>query len=177
MREGRAVGDHEVEDYATGELKLAGGTTIRLACSWNLDAGQDADISALFHGTTAGAEMRNDNGSFFDFSADLLRGRERERLASPPDSWGGRAAVDWLRRLQMGERFDGTTAGLLETARALDRLYASVGQNGVERSSERPARPGERLIQPERRPRPSEIESRRAELARETENAVAPASD
>lgn len=177
LRDGRPVREDEVEDYATGELKLADGTIVRLACSWNLNAGQDADISARFYGTKAGAEMRNENGSFFDFSADLLRGRERERLASPPDAWGGRAAVEWLARLDKGERFDGTTTGLLETARALDRLYASVGQNNVERSSERPARPGERLIQPERRPRPKEIEARDPQPAREPENAVAPAGD
>ena len=177
LRNGRPVREDEVEDYATGGLKLEGGTTVRLACSWNLNAGQDADISARFYGTRAGAEMRSENGSFFDFSADLLRGRERERLASPPDAWGGRAAVDWLMRLDGGERFDGTTTGMLETARTLDRLYASVGHYGVERFPERPARPGERLVESQGRVRPDEIESGRFQRAREAENAVAPAGD
>jgi hypothetical protein len=67
--------------------------------------------------------MRNESGSFFDFSADLLKGREAERIASPPDDWGGRAAAEWVRKLAAGERFAGTTTGLLETARTLDRLY------------------------------------------------------
>jgi predicted dehydrogenase len=177
LREGRSIREDEVEDYAVGELNLAGGTTVRLACSWNLDAGQDADISARFYGTKAGAEMRNENGSFFDFWADLLRGRERERLASPPDAWAGRAAVDWLMRLDSGERFDGTTTGLLETARVLDRLYAAVGHHDVERSAERPARPGERLIKAEGRARPEEIDGRRVEPARQAENTVAPVRD
>src|SRR5436305_10318489 len=65
--------------------------------------------STLFPYTTLfRSQMRNHSGSFFDFSADLLRGRERERIASPPDEWGGRAAVEWLRKLACGERFSGS---------------------------------------------------------------------
>ena len=67
--------------------------------------------------------MRNENGSFFDFSADLFTGRDCRRIASPPDDWGGRAAAEWVRKLAAGERFAGSTAGLLETARVLGRLY------------------------------------------------------
>jgi hypothetical protein len=67
--------------------------------------------------------MRNENGSFFDFSADLFKGRNAERIAEPPDQWGGRAAVEWVRKLAAGNRFSGSTTGLLETASALDRLY------------------------------------------------------
>ena len=123
LRDGRAVRSGEVEDYATAQLTLANGVDVRIACSWNLNAGADAVIGASVYGTAAGAEMRNENGSFFDFSADLLKGRERQRIASPPDDWGGRAAVDWLRKLAAAGRFSGTTEGLLETARVLDRLY------------------------------------------------------
>jgi predicted dehydrogenase len=123
LRDGRSVREGEVETYAAGELTLANGTHVRIACSWNLSAGRDAIIEANFFGTAGGAQMRNDNGSFFDFSADLFKGRECERIAAPPDDWGGRAAVDWLRKLAAGERFAGSITGLLETARALDRLY------------------------------------------------------
>ncbi|HVM37087.1 MAG TPA: Gfo/Idh/MocA family oxidoreductase [Sphingomicrobium sp.] len=127
LRDGRPLREGEVEDYAAGTLELAGGATIRIACSWNLNAGRDAVIEARFYGTKGGVEMRNENGSFFDFSADLLRGRESERIAAPPDDWGGRAAVDWARRLAAGERFAGTTPGLSDSARALDALYANSG--------------------------------------------------
>jgi hypothetical protein len=75
--------------------------------------------------------MRNENGSFFDFSTDLLRDRDREPLARPPDNWGGRAAVDWLKKLASGERFDASTNGLVETARVLDRLYEKSRLMGV----------------------------------------------
>jgi predicted dehydrogenase len=123
LRDGRAVRDAEAEDYAIAQLSLGNGVTVRIACSWNLNAGQDAVIEASVTGTDGAAQMRNEKGSFFDFSADLLRGRERERIASPPDEWGGRAAVEWLRKLVRGERFSGSTKGLLETATVLDRLY------------------------------------------------------
>jgi predicted dehydrogenase len=123
LRDGRAPGVDEVEDYASGELTLANGVHARIACSWNLNAGRDAVIEATFYGTAGGASMRNLGGSFFDFTAELLKGQASEEIASPPDDWGGRAAADWVRRLAGGERFEGSTTGLLETARALDRLY------------------------------------------------------
>jgi predicted dehydrogenase len=123
LRSGRPRGDDEVEDYAIGEFRLANGVNVRIACSWNLSAGRDAVIEASFYGTAGGAQMRNEDGSFFDFSADLFNGREAHRIASPPDEWGRRAAAEWVRKLAAGELFDGTTKGLLQTARVLDRLY------------------------------------------------------
>jgi predicted dehydrogenase len=123
LRSGGPVQSDEVEDYAIAELKLGNGVNVRIACSWNLSAGRDAVIEATFYGTAGGAQMRNENGSFFDFSADLLKGRDTFALASPPDDWGGRAAAEWVRKLAAGERFSGSTTGLIETARVLDRLY------------------------------------------------------
>jgi predicted dehydrogenase len=123
LRDGRPAKPDEVEDYATGELVLGNGVHARIACSWNLSAGRDALIEASFYGDQAGVAIRNENGSFFDFAADLYRGQNSERLTSPPDDWGGRAAAEWVRKLSAGERFYGTTSGLIETARALDRIY------------------------------------------------------
>lgn len=112
-----------VEDYATATLELAGGATVRLACSWRLHAGQEAQISASFYGPDGGAELRNLGGSFYDFTAEHFRGVQREPLAGPPDAWGGRAAADWARRLAAGERFDPAAAQLVEVAGVLDRIY------------------------------------------------------
>ena len=177
MRDGRLASADEVEDYATGELLLDGGVSVRLACSWNLDAGADAVIRAQFFGTEAGAEMRNEDGSFFDFSADLLRGRERERRASPPDNWGGRAAVDWLKRLREGGAFDASTEGVLDTASALDALYASARHEAIEQLAGSSVGPGDRLVQTQDRLRPHEVQARGAELAREAEDRTAPAGN
>jgi predicted dehydrogenase len=126
LRDGRRVRKDEVEDFALGELSLSNGVHVRIACSWNLSAGRDAVIEASIYGTDAGAGMHNENGSFFDFSAELLKGRERRIIASPPDPWGGRAAAEWVRKLAAGERFSGSTEGLPQTAEALDRLYADA---------------------------------------------------
>lgn len=123
LRDGREPAAGEVEDYATGELTLSNGVHARIACSWNLSAGRDAVIEARLYGTKGGAAMRNENGSFFDFSAEILRRQSAEMLTSPPDDWGGRAAAEWVRKLAAGGRFAGTTPGLLGTATVLDRLY------------------------------------------------------
>jgi predicted dehydrogenase len=112
-----------VEDYAVARLDLEGGATVRVACSWNLPAGREAVISATFYGTEGGAGMHNVDGSFYDFTAERYRGTTSETLASPPDAWGGRAAVDWARRLAAGQGFDPETERLVEVAEVLDRVY------------------------------------------------------
>jgi predicted dehydrogenase len=124
FKDGRRAEPEECEDFALGEIELANGVVVRLACSWNLSVGKDADIRAAFYGTKAGAGICNENGSFFDFVAERFTGQTRERIAEPPDDWGGRAAAEWVEKLASGERFEGSTSGLLETTRVLDRLYA-----------------------------------------------------
>jgi predicted dehydrogenase len=127
FRNGRAARTaEEVEDFASGTLRLEDGKILRIACSWNLHAGQDAVIEAAFYGTGGSGRMRNEAGSFFNFSAEQFTGRERVSIAAPPDDWGGRAAIEWIGKLAAGERFEGSTTGLLATAEALDRLYGRV---------------------------------------------------
>jgi predicted dehydrogenase len=115
-----------VEDYAVATLALQGGAIVRLACSWRLNAGQDAVISAAFYGSEGGAVLRNEGGSFYDFTAELYRGTSRETLASSPDDWGGRAAADWARRLAGGERFSEGAERLVTVSEVLDRIYGRL---------------------------------------------------
>ncbi|MEA2855729.1 MAG: hypothetical protein QOH98_50 [Methylobacteriaceae bacterium] len=112
-----------VEDYALATLQLASGAVVQLACSWRLQAGRDAIISAAFYGTSGGAALHNVEGSFYDFVAERYRGTARETLASPPDAWGGRAAVDWAKRVAAGTRFDTDAEKLVHVSRVLDRIY------------------------------------------------------
>ncbi|MES2492135.1 MAG: Gfo/Idh/MocA family oxidoreductase [Pseudomonadota bacterium] len=116
-----------VEDYAVAQLTLADGAVARLACSWRLQAGQDAVIEATFHGEHGGASFRNVGGSFFDFEALRLKGTATEPLAVPPDDWGGRAAAAWARQLAQSRKFDPAAEKLVDVARALDRIYAAGG--------------------------------------------------
>lgn len=113
----------KVEDYASALLQLDGGTAVQLACSWRLQAGRDAVISAAFYGTEGGAALKNVGGSFYDFTAERYRGTASETLASPPDAWGGRAAADFAQRLAAGQRFDPAAERLVAVSAALDRIY------------------------------------------------------
>jgi predicted dehydrogenase len=113
----------QVEDYAVATVELETGAVVQLACSWRLQAGCDAVISATFYGTQGGVSLRNVNGSFYDFTAERYRGTSRETLTTPPDEWGGRAAADWALRLAAGERFDPAADQLVDVARVLDRIY------------------------------------------------------
>ena len=112
-----------VEDYASATLRLSNGVSVRLACSWRLNAGTDAEIAAVFHGTEGGLAMRNVGGSFYDFEAELYRGTTRETLATPPDEWGGRAAAQWAAKLASGSGFEVEAERFLDSARLLDRIY------------------------------------------------------
>ena len=113
----------KVEDYALATLQLDSGAVAQLACSWRLQAGRDAIISAAFYGTHGGAALRNVDGSFYDFVAERYRGTATETMTTPPDEWGGRAAADWACRLAAGQRFDPDAEQLVEVARVLDRIY------------------------------------------------------
>ncbi|MEJ7928937.1 Gfo/Idh/MocA family oxidoreductase [Ramlibacter sp. AN1015] len=118
-----APGDNAVEDYAVAQFDVDGGATVRIACSWNFSAGCDAVIEAHFHGSRGGASMRNRGGSFYDFAAERYAGIHRTLLAEPPDAWGGRAIVDWARRLQAGAGFEPAIEPAVQVASVLDQIY------------------------------------------------------
>jgi predicted dehydrogenase len=113
----------QVEDHAVAQLELANGCTVRIACSWNVSTGRDAVIEAHFHGSKGGAAMRNVDGSFYDFAAARFHGTQRIPLAEPPDAWGGRAIVDWARRLAGGARYSSGIESIVQVATVLDRIY------------------------------------------------------
>lgn len=125
---GRPLASHgtEVEDYGVATLHLAGGTVVRLACSWNLHAGQDAVICADFYGGEGGAAFRNVKGSFYDFEASLFKGTASQLLASPPDPWGGRVATEWALRLSTDRAFDPACERLVDVARVMDGIYSAA---------------------------------------------------
>jgi predicted dehydrogenase len=117
----------DVEDFALARLDLETGATIHMTCSWRLPAGCDAIISGSFYGTRGGAGFRNVNGSFYDFVAERFRGTKSQTLATPPDSWGGRAILDWAHRLAAGQSFDREIETAAQVAETLDAVYAHSG--------------------------------------------------
>ena len=118
----RTPAGREVEELAFAELE-AGDALVRIACSWNLHAGNDALIEAAFYGTDGGAALRNVEGSFYDLRAERFDRMTAEPLVEPPDDWGGRAALEWARRVAAGERFDPAAEQLVDVAELLDAIY------------------------------------------------------
>lgn len=119
---GQPLGPDQVEDYATAAFR-AGDTDVRLACSWQVHAGADAEIAAVFYGTEGGAALRNVDGSFYDFVAERFTGTSKTALASPPDAWGGRAAAAWAEQLARSQRFNAEAEHFARSAEVLDRIY------------------------------------------------------
>jgi|SRR3954471_7251796 predicted dehydrogenase len=113
-----------VEDYATASIDLASSASLGITCSWRLHAGQDCVISARFHGTKGGVAFRNVNGSFYDLIAERYEGTRCRTVAGPPDTWPGRAAVEWAKRLGNNNSFDTSNEELIRVAEVLDAIYA-----------------------------------------------------
>jgi predicted dehydrogenase len=117
-------GERQIEDYAIGSLELKPNIAVQLACSWKAHTGCDAVIDIFFHGTDGAARLRNVNGSFFDFVTERFQGTRREILSFPPEEWGGRAAMDWLNRLTLNNRFDSGAEQFVAVSAALDSIYS-----------------------------------------------------
>ena len=113
----------QVEDYGVATIEFSSGAVASLACSWKLPVGCDAIISASFHGSKGGLAFHNVNGSFYDFVAEQFNGTSRTILSSPPDAWGGRAAVAWANRLRHDHGFDCEVEHAIEVASVLDAIY------------------------------------------------------
>jgi predicted dehydrogenase len=123
----RIAGRQQVcEDYATVRLDLANGAVADLACSWHLHAGQNAVIRVAFYGTQGAVAMENKDGSFLDFASERFAGTSRTLLCAPPDDWGGRAGVDWVRRLASCGSYDPEIEEILPVSQALDAIYENA---------------------------------------------------
>ncbi|MBV9943289.1 MAG: Gfo/Idh/MocA family oxidoreductase [Solirubrobacterales bacterium] len=112
-----------VEDLALAQVTLEDGRVIRLACSWWLPAGADAVLEASFFGQGRALTIRNVDGSFYDFEALLVEGRGSERIAEPPDEWGGRALIAWTQQLRRDRSFDEDVEQLVQVADLIDQIY------------------------------------------------------
>jgi len=141
MAAGRPAAERRVEDYAVATLHFPQGITARLACSWNLHAGQDAEIAVRLYGTQGGAMLRNISGSFLDFELVRTRGTHAEQIVAPPDAWSGRLAADWARRIAIEPGFDPASEGFVAVSEAIDRIYR-VGRH---RSSQAPIGPRDQV--------------------------------
>jgi predicted dehydrogenase len=115
-----------IEDYVSAQMETETGTLIRLVCSWNISAGQDAEIAASFYGTRSSALFYNINGSFYDFEAAHCHGTSRRVISRPPDDWGGRALIDWTRNLQNSRYFNNSAFQYYKTAEIIDRIYRRI---------------------------------------------------
>ena len=115
--------ENAVEDYAACQMVLNGHTVVQLSCSWFLPAGKEAIIEASFYGENGGVAFRNVKGSFYDFVAERFYGTTTETLVTPPDDWGGRAAILWVEALVHRKKFNPEAQTYVKVAQVLDTLY------------------------------------------------------
>lgn len=116
--------DEVNEDHAVAQISLASGAEVRLACSWWLAAGRDAEIAIDVWGTEGALRLANVGGSFYDFELAECHGTQREVLVSPPDPWGGRMIREWVARLAESPSFDPAIEAQVRVAEVLDAAAA-----------------------------------------------------
>jgi predicted dehydrogenase len=116
-----------VEDDSVVQLQLASGATATMRCSWYAHAGRDAVIHVSLRGSDGGADWHNVGGSFLDFAAERHHRTSSEVLSTPPEDWGGRAALAWLDALAAGGRYDADVESLCRVAATLDAIYGRCG--------------------------------------------------
>ncbi|HEY0457016.1 MAG TPA: Gfo/Idh/MocA family oxidoreductase [Verrucomicrobiae bacterium] len=121
--------ERQVEDFAVARLDLETGAVVEVACSWKVHSGCDAIISGTFYGTEGGAQFRNVNGSFVDFTAERFYGTRRETSSSCQGGWGGLAAVDWALRLGRSSKYNPEIESLIAVSETLDAIYTSGAAN------------------------------------------------
>jgi predicted dehydrogenase len=119
-------GKKEVEDYANVMMELENDVQASLSCSWNLQAGCEAVIEVSFYGTNGGVSLKNINGSFYDFVAHRYWGTKCELLVEPPDAWGGRALVQWIKQLAANPDYNSEAEDFIKSAEVLDRIYGRI---------------------------------------------------
>lgn len=122
---GKSISNHweTVEDFAEAQLCTSSGISVRMACSWKLSVGKDADISLKIHGTEGGACFHNVNGSFYDFQADIYTQNHAETIVTPPDDWGGKAIQRWAEKLAHSNKFSSANNELIKSAALLEDIY------------------------------------------------------
>jgi predicted dehydrogenase len=118
-----AQGADAVEDYAAAQLLFNNKVSVQLSCSWHLPAGCDAVIKAIFYGTQGGISFSNINGSFYDFITEQFKGTSRRVISSGKDDWGGKAAVDWVKKICRNKKFNEEAFRYAEVAGVLDAIY------------------------------------------------------
>ncbi|MGK7391615.1 MAG: Gfo/Idh/MocA family protein [Candidatus Cyclobacteriaceae bacterium M2_1C_046] len=118
-----SAGEDQVEDFCSADLQTEDGIDISIGCSWNLSAGKEADIYFKIYGTKGAAIFENVDGSFYNFRSYHCRGTERELLTQPPESWGGKAIIDWASKLKQNNTFNEDAWQYLQSAQLIDKIY------------------------------------------------------
>lgn len=125
FREGRPLGaGAAIDDFATTRIRLETDALVDVDVSWNAHAGADCVYRVGVFGTQGGAELRNVDGSFYEFELEHYRGRSGELLSRESRDWLGRAILVWVQRLADDPGFDPAVGRSIVVAETVDAIYS-----------------------------------------------------
>lgn len=124
FRDGDPLGDGPgIDDFAAAQLELAGGAVLTMTVSWNAHAGADCVYRVAAFGTDGGAELRNIDGSFYEFELERFDGRTGRIVGRESRAWLGRAIGEWIDRLARDPGFDPAVEHSVPVSMVVDALY------------------------------------------------------
>lgn len=125
-----------IDQLAGINFELDPGLRVRLTASWHAHAGRDCDFRLTLHGTRASAELRNVEGSFYDFELARRTGRSEQVVVRDSRRWMDGAVLEWIDGVAAGKGYDPAAETSLAVAEVVDRVYGTRG-----RAQSVPARP------------------------------------
>jgi predicted dehydrogenase len=111
------------EDFAQIHFETEDHISASVACSWNLHAGCDAIIKICVHGTHGSLEMKNINGSFYNFETRFNKKTESTHLCSENGEWGSRAIKQWVDDIVNTKYSEIELNRLIQIADLIENIY------------------------------------------------------
>lgn len=146
----RSLADHPaIDGFASVAFHVEGGPRVRFDTSWHAHTGRDCEFRLTVSGTNGAAEIRNVDGSFYDFELCMRDGRRETIVAREGRAWMDRVVVEWAARLAQGARYDSAVETSLDVARVVDTVYGRSPEpsDGAETRPRVAARSSSPLVQ------------------------------
>jgi predicted dehydrogenase len=112
-----------IDGFTTADFRIDGGPRCHVVTSWHAHTGRDCEIRLVLHGANGTGEIRNVDGSFYDFELAQKTGTEEQVLIADHREWMNRGIVAWAQRLAENPGYDPGAEINRRIARVVDVVY------------------------------------------------------
>lgn len=117
LKDAPGIDGFGVADFRRGDVH------VRAVASWHAHTGRDCAFRVTVHGADAAAEVRNIDGSFYDFERVTRRGRSETIEGQEGRAWMDRGIIAWAKAIATDACWEPSAMRYLDVARVIDRVY------------------------------------------------------